>query len=436
MKHIITKAKFQSLIEKVPARVGVVVAVAATVVAAGGAVFAYGPERQTYTIAHPADHITFNSITDNPNYGDERNFTIIKDASNTSAGGWKDNITVEDGKEYLVRIYVHNNAASNLNLVATNTRVMANVPTAASNTAQIDGFITADNANPQKIWDSAVMSSDKKFNVGYVAGSATYYNNVKPGGQPLPDSIVTSSGALVGYNAMDGKVPGCYEYSGIATFKVRVKMEAPNFTVEKKVRLHGTAAWSKSVTANPGQQVDYQIGYDNVGTNAQQNVLVKDQLPAGVVYNQNTTTLKNGTNPNGDGLKLTSNELVTNTGVNIGNYNANTNAYVRFTATLPGNDQLPVCGMNTLVNTATIYTANGSKSDTANVNVNKTNCVPTATSLPTTGPVEVIAGLIGVAAITLGAVYWWKSRKDLENALHNAQNHPTGAAVEHKEHKK
>jgi len=425
-KEMIMKTKIHTIIKEfVESKIALVTLILSTFVVGSGVVLAYGPERPTFTIQNPADHITFNSITNNPNYGDERNFTIIKDASNTAAGGWTDNITVQDGKEYLVRIYVHNNAASNLNLVAKNTRVSANVPTGTANNVQIDGYVTADNASPQKIWDSAVMSSDKKFNVSYVAGSANYYNNVKPAGQPLPDSIVTSGGALVGYTSMNGDVPGCYEYSGIATFKVKVTMPNPNFTVEKKVRLSGTATWQKSITANPGQKVDYQIGYVNTGTVSQTNVIAQDTLPAGVGYVAGSTTVKNADNPNGNGLALTSNDLVTAKGVNFGNYAAGANAYVRFSAILPTNEQLAACGPNQLVNTATVATQNGEKSDTATVTVNKTNCTPTATTLPTTGPAEVIAGFIGIAAITVGVVYYLKSRKDLEDALHQAQTQPT-----------
>lgn len=423
------KAKLNTVIERVAkSRIAVVTSVLAVAIVGSGVAMAYGPERPTYTIQSPAQNITFNSITNNPNYGDERNFTIIKDASNTSAGGWTDNVSVQDGKEYIVRMYVHNNAASNLNLVATNTRVMANVPNTTANNVQIDGFITADNATPQKIWDSAVMSSDKKFNVAYVNGSAIYHNNVKPNGQALPDSIVTSSGALVGYNAMDGNVPGCYEYSGIATFRVKVNMPNPDFTVEKKVRLSGTNDWHKNISANPGQKVDYQIGYKNTGSATQSNVVAKDALPTGVSYIANTTTLRNADNSSGNGLALTSNELVTATGVNFGNYGPGANAYVRFSATLPNSDQLAVCGPNQLVNSATVITQNGQKSDTATVTVNKDNC--TVTSLPTTGPAEVIAGLMGIAAITIGVIYYMKSRRELEDALKNAQTHPTMTKVD------
>jgi uncharacterized repeat protein (TIGR01451 family) len=401
-------------------RVIVAATILLTFIAVSTATMAYGPQRPTFTTQQPATYVTFDSITNNASYGDERNFTTIKDASNTAAGGWKDTLAVENGKEYLVRVLVHNNASENLNLVAKNTRLMVNVPNVTANSIQLDGFVTADNANPKQIWDSAVMTSDKKFNITYVAGSATYYNNIFPGGTKLSDSIVTSTGALVGYQKMDGNIQGCYKYSGVATFKVKVATPSPNFTVEKKVRLNGTTAWQKSLVAKPGQKVDYQIGYVNTGTTSQVNVAAIDKLPAGVSFVANSTTVKNITNPNGNGASIAGDEIVQK-GLNFGNYGPNANAYIRFTAVLPTNEQLPVCGPNQLVNTATVATQNGDKSDTVTVTVTKTDCVQT---LPTTGPVEVISGFIGIAAITIGVVYYFRSRQQLDDVLLDVQSHP------------
>src|SRR6185436_18200923 len=89
------------------------VAAIATVTITGSAK-AWYPERPTYTIANPADHVTFNSITDNPNYGDERTFFDSKDAANTAAGGYADSTKVTNGEEVLLRVYVHNNASETL----------------------------------------------------------------------------------------------------------------------------------------------------------------------------------------------------------------------------------------------------------------------------------------------------------------------------------
>lgn len=384
-------------------------------------VSAYGPERETFTTQNAAPYITFNSITNNGQYGDERNFMLVKDASITTKGDWKDEIAVEDGKEYLVRILVHNNAKPQLNLTATNTRVAVNVPTNLSNKITLDAFLRADNAKPKEIWDNAVMTSDKKFNVAYVAGSAYYVNQLKPtgGGFTLSDSIVTNGGALVGYESMDGNVPGCFEYSGYAIFKVKVTMNTPNFTMHKKVRLHGTDKWHDAITAQPGQKVDYQIYYENTGEANQDDVVAIDKLPQGVTYKKGSTTLRNASNADGDGLAITSNDLVTK-GINIGNYAPVSNAYVRFTATLPEAAQLEACGAIKLVNTGTIVTQNGEKSDVATVTITKECGVD---ELPQTGPIEVIAGLAGVAAITFGAVYYFKSRRELDKAVLDAQTH-------------
>lgn len=418
------KTKIHTIIKDfIHSRIAVTTGILCGIVIGSGAALAYGPERPTFTTQSPATYITFNSITNNASYGDERNFTMVKDASNTGIGGWSDNLTVQDGKEYLARVLVHNNAASNLNLVAHNVRVAVNVPTTSGTSIKLDGFLNADNANPSEIWDSAVLSSDKKFNIGYVTGSAVYYNNVFTNGTPLSDSIVTDAGAKVGYQSMDGNIPGCYQYGGYATFKVKVSMPNPNFTATKQVRLSGTTAWNKSIVAAPGQKVDYQIGYDNTGAATQSNVIVQDTLPKGVKYIAGSTTVKNATNPTGNGLKITSDDLVGSNGINIGSYNPNSNAFVRFSATLPTSTELTACGPNQLVNTATVATQNGEKSDTATVTVNKTDC--TVTALPTTGPAEVIMGLVGIAAVTTGVVYYLKSRKDLEDALHSAQSGPT-----------
>ena len=79
-------------------------------------VFAWGPERPTYTMANPADHVTFNSITDNNVLGDERNFVRVAEAG--ASGTFKDEIEIKPGKEYEVYIGYHNNASASLNTTA------------------------------------------------------------------------------------------------------------------------------------------------------------------------------------------------------------------------------------------------------------------------------------------------------------------------------
>lgn len=397
--------------------------------------WAYGPERTTYTIERPADRITFNSITDNPNYGDERNFVVAKDAANTGAGGWQaDELKVQDGKEYLVRMYVHNNAADNLNLTAKNTRVSANVPTSYAKSHQIDGFITADNATPNRIWDSVVLKGDKDFIVSFVGDSARYYNNINPNpGFSLPNSIVTNAGAQVGYESMNGDVPGCFEYSGIATFRVKVttRKEA-DFDLSKKVRVAGSQEWKDSVNAKIGDKLEYRIGYDNTGQSVQNNVIMRDTPPKGIAFESGSSTLKNATNPDGNGKAIGNDGLVKESGVNIGNYTPNSNAFVYYSAVVTNEDL--DCGVNRLINTASASTDNGRKTDTAEVVVTAEcqpdECKPgipegdercddgvVPSELPTTGPAQIVAGIMGVALVSLGVAYWIRSRQDYRRAL-------------------
>lgn len=364
--------KLLTIMRSAPKRSSALVAMIAAAVVVPAALFAWGPDRPTFTVENPADHITFNSITNNPDYGDERNFVRIKDASDMSAGNWKDELNVQPGKEYLVQMYVHNNAASSLNLVAQNTRVMANVPNTTGKKVQIDGFITADNATPNRVWDQAIFNSDRDFNLTYVNGSTKFYNNVfGQAGTTLSDSIVTNQGAQVGYDKIDGKVPGCFEFSGYVSFKVKAQVaQTANHTVTKEVSKHGANKWSENYTAKPGEVVDYLIEYKNIGEAQTDNVMISDVLPAGTSYVNGSTVLGNALHP--AGLKASDN--ITKNGINIGSYKQNGGAWMIFSAKVAENDKLPVCGKNTLINKARATTDFGWKEDTANVIVDKT-CV-------------------------------------------------------------
>lgn len=391
-------------------RVKALVAMAAAAVIVPAAVMAWGPDRPTYDINNVADHITFDSITDNPNVGDERNFVRIKDASDTSTGGWTDDMTVQPGHEYLVQMYVHNNAASNLNLVATNTRVMANLPNTTGKRIPVEGFITADNATPQQIWDQAYFNSDQDFNLTYQPGTATMYNKVFPNGTNVSDSIVTSAGALVGYNAMDGKFPGCFNYAGYVNFKVKVSTpQTADFKLTKEVSKHGANDWKESYTAQPGETVDYLIEYKNTDTAPQEDVVIKDTLPAGMTYVPGSTKYGTVAHPGG----LTAPDDITGKGINIGTYTQGGGTWVMLSAKVAENDQLPACGGNTLINVARAETDFGYKEDTANVVVNK-YCQPgetPPTELPQTGITSNVLTFIGLGVATAAAAYAARSER-------------------------
>lgn len=335
-------------------------------------VWAWGPSRPSFTIEKPADYITFNSITNNPVIGgDEKDFVGIREVGSNAK--WTNNMKVQNGKEYYVRMYVHNNAASNLNLVAENVVAKLNVPTTTAKNVTVQGQISASNAKPNTVWDEATFSSDNDFNLAYVAGSALFENNGM-GTTKLPDSIVNNTGAKLGYDKLDGKIPGCFQYAGYVTVKVKAQVSQPqeknNIDLAKTVRnkTNGEKSWVETANAKSGDTVQFQIHAKNTGSAGIQNLVVRDILPKGLNYVAGSTKLYNTSNPKG--LKVSDN-VIQNSGINIGSYQPNGDSYVRFDATVSAENSLPVCGDNTLTNIAQASDQKIVKNDTASVKVTK-----------------------------------------------------------------
>ena len=335
-------------------------------------VWAWGPSRPSFTIEKPADYITFNSITNNPVIGgDEKDFVGIREVGSNAK--WTNNMKVQNGKEYYVRMYVHNNAASNLNLVAENVVAKLNVPTTTAKNVTVQGHISASNAKPNTVWDEATFSSDNDFNLAYIAGSALFENNGM-GTTKLPDSIVNNTGAKLGYDKLDGKIPGCFQYAGYVTVKVKAQVNQPQektaIDLAKTVRnkTNGEKTWVETVNAKSGDTVQFQIHAKNTGSAGIQNLVIRDILPKGLNYVAGSTKLYNTSNPKG--LKVSDN-IIQNSGINIGSYQPNGDAFVRFDATVSSEQDLPVCGENTLTNIAQASDQKIVKNDTASVKVAK-----------------------------------------------------------------
>lgn len=366
--------KLFSLLKRVPKRTAAALMVIALAVVIPTALHAYGPSRQTFTGAHPAPFVTFDSITDNPDVGDERNFVRIKDASDTSS--YTDNVNVQAGHTYDVMVYYHNDASTSLNAsgvgiahnVSLRMQMAANVATGS--TTAVSGFIDSPSATPTEVYDTANLTNQTAgaMDLAFVAGSAKVTSNGTVNGATLPDSLFTT-GTHLGYNALDGTLMGCNQYAGYVIFQVTANQ--PNFTVTKQVRKSGETTWNKTEAVNPTDSLTYLITYKNTGTTEQNNVVIKDVLPNGVTYKPGTTYLVNSNNANGLLLNAASDTLNT-TGINIGDYGPGGVAYIQYSAQVTSNSNLTTCGANALTNTATAETANGSKSDIATVTVNKT----------------------------------------------------------------
>jgi uncharacterized repeat protein (TIGR01451 family) len=331
---------------------------------------AWGPaSRATFTEDKPASYVTFNSIINDSNYGDERNFVLVKDATNTEAGGFRDVVNVEDDHTYLVRVFVHNNAAANLNLVAEDVRLAAGITPGLTKNGEIEVRVRSSNANPNEIWDEVNLKANKEFQIAYVSGSGRYYTNANGFSTfALGDEIVTDkNGVKLGYDKLDGRIQGCYKYSGIATFKVKVNfVGSPSFTVEKTVRVEGQEdkTYREAVAAKPGETVKYKIEYVNNGEVTQSGVVVKDTLPSGLSYDSASTVIQNASHTGGVGAGT---DEILGGGIDIGNYTpvgaGEYSARVYFTAKVP---ETATCG-SVLTNWGIVKTQNGSKEDSADV---------------------------------------------------------------------
>jgi uncharacterized repeat protein (TIGR01451 family) len=377
-----------------------------------GSVHAWWPVRQTFTVAAPAPYVTFNSITDNPNYGNELTFFDAKNAANTASGGYSDGTQVTDGEKVLLRVYVHNDASANLDNpnntgpgVAHNTSVRVYLPTATATALQANAYVDASNANPLEVSDSTGFSANSPFSLSYVTGSATAYNHAHPTGMPLSDSIVTT-GAPIGYQQADGNQPGCFQYVNLVTVEAVVHMAKPSFSITKQVAIPGQA-WTKSTTVTPGSTVSYLLTVKNTGNDVLNNLSVRDALPAHEHIITGTTSITNASNPNG--VAAGNDNLVSN-GINIGNYDAGAVAYVKFKATVDPASLLP-CGTSSLVNSGTVFQPgnNVTETDTATVTVsNNQNCTPVTPVTPTTPPTQLVntgpGSVVGIfAAVSIVA---------------------------------
>lgn len=326
------------------------------------------------------DQIIFNTIS-NSNIGDEKNFVGARpcamdgnrcldaetNANPTPNTKWQgNNIDVEDGKTYTIRIYVHNNNPNGYDAVAENTRVSFSIPNeydAENGRIQVNGFIKSSNATPSEYWDYVNFNSEVPFHLDYVYGSALLNNNKTQAeaaaggygdnaGWKLSDDIVKAKsvdGVLIGSDALDGKVPGCYDFANYVTIQVKAVFSA-KFTVVTEARIVGSGdkIWRDSVDAKIGDTVEFRILYTNTSDKKQDNVAIKDILPSNLKYVKGSTILKNTSYPNG--AYILNDSLVEN-GIRIGNYEEDGgNAMVYFKAKVVDEDLDQ--GLNILANWA------------------------------------------------------------------------------------
>lgn len=360
--------------------------------------------------------ITFNSIYKGSKIGDERNFVGARLTTGNSSYYNANEIDVEDDQIYTIRLFVHNNNPWEEKNTAEGVTILYSLPTTVAKEHTIVGYIDAANAKPTRYWDEVTLKSSDDFYIEYVKGSAQY--RTEKGIFPLSDNVIYEK-TSIGYDSMNGKIPGCFKYSGEATIQVKVH-KSVNAKLAKTVRIKGSGEkFAESVEAKIGDEVEFQIEYVNLLADTVKNVMIRDVLPNNLQYVENSTYLYNSNYKTG---KLLPENTVTTTGLNIGSYNSRGNAYVRFTAKVVDNSM--ACGSNQLVNWASSTVASKVSKDDASVMVTKECPNPPEPTPPTppapepvpkdivpTGPESVVVSALGLGGVTTLVSYMIASRR-------------------------
>ena len=264
-----------------------------------------GEPRRDYTIEELnggilGDKIVFNSIGDESLIGTgnvtyEKNFVAARIDNGRNLGEsniWSDRITAEEGKTYYIRLYVHNNSPKAYDAISEDTRVRFDIPPVAAKNIVVKGLITSANAEPSWYSDTVVFQADRPFYIAYDLGSAFLENNgFSPDGKSLSDDIINEP-TLIGYDKLDGSIPGCYQYSAYITIRVKpvfvdngnvsLVNDSPSLIDPKDVFFVDMKVWDgeKWVYELPndvtvGDRLFYMLTYINKTNRLSDNIQVK-----------------------------------------------------------------------------------------------------------------------------------------------------------------
>lgn len=381
----------------------------------------WGPDRATFTWDNPAPYATFNSITNNPQLGDERNFVRVREVKDGEHYG--DAVTLEAGKTYEVYIYYHNNADAHevgktAIGIADGAAVKSSLPAVvkAGERATVTATVGASDTEPLAVWDGAYLDPAQDLYLRYIPGTAIIHNGGALNGQNVSAEHLFGEGALLGYNQFSGILPGCNEYAGYITYQFFA--DAPGFDISKSVV-------GDISTVKKGDIVTFKVRYDNTGTMDQTNVVIKDTLPSQLQYVTGSAKLYNNNSPDGVAVN---DDVIAENGMNIGDY-AGGSGWAEVTYQVLVKDDVN-CG-DAITNNVTVSTNDGNKHAGLTLTVTGDDCnvvvktcatnpeMEGCSELPNTGPLEIVMAVIIVAGIIGGGYYFYRTRRVLKTVEGN-----------------
>lgn len=105
-----------------------------------------------------------------------------------------------------------------------------------------------------------------------------------------------------------------------------------NLTMEVRKKDESEPKWTGKVYAVPGECVRFRIGIRNMSSEIFRNLTLRDILPTGLSYINGSTRIYNAKHPQGVTL---SDNIITDMGVNIGDYAPGANAWIYFDTVTP-----------------------------------------------------------------------------------------------------
>jgi len=184
----------------------------------------WGPEREVFTTASGGPSFpAFNSITDNPNIGDERNFVGLRQQTTADVPNiWHDDVWADPGDVFYMRVYVKNSeAVTNATAEFIQDAKLKMWINSGENAFAVFGMLSA--ANAETVWDGATIHTDPGVEVVLDPGTVLLENNAHPdGGLALGTDAFSDVGQALGFDAMDGLIKPGYQFASYVTVQLRV----------------------------------------------------------------------------------------------------------------------------------------------------------------------------------------------------------------------
>ena len=405
---------------------GVVLGGVAVVAANSAPVFAddtdsWGPQdRATFHWDAPASYPVFNSIVDNPDIGNEANFVRVREAG--SDANFTDSVNVEVGKEYEVYVYYHNNASPAIGFgegAAQNVRLKMAIPEKIEKDAVgvVKGTISSTNTNPLEVYDTAYLNATDTVYMRYVDNSAIIHNSGTANGHGLvATALFGDEGAKLAWQDSEdtwGLIPGCNEYAGYVTF--RVKADQPLFYITNEISTEGKNTWTTEIKdAKPGETFDFKTHYKNWGTTEQTRVTVCEDGGTGLIPVNGSVKI---------GVSYSNEVTVANDAMFskdvcmvVGDFRPGEEFDVTYKMKLSDSEEIFPCDKTVSThNDVVVATANGTEYDRVKINVTRAcGTAATPTVIPETGPAQIALAAVVVIAIIGGGFYLYDSQRRLD----------------------